>query len=124
MRDNGSACIFPIVKTKTKKSTPSVARAKKQPAAAAAPGRAGRPAGPADKDLETIHNEMTAQPETQHLEEWVSVDCPYCGEGMDVHVTSEQDGQSMYEDCGVCCRPVSLHVQVEDGELQVEAHRS
>lgn len=122
MRANGSACIFPIVKTKTKKSTPSVARAKK-PAAAAA-GRPGRPSGPADKDLETIHNEMTAKPETQHLEEWVSVDCPYCGEGMDIHVTSEQDGQTMYEDCGVCCRPVSLHITVEDEELQVEAHRS
>ena len=121
MRGQESACIFPIVKTKSKKTT--VARAKKQPVAAAA-GRAGRPAGPADKDLDSIHNEVTAQPETQHLEEWVSVDCPYCGEGMDVHVTSEQDGQSMYEDCGVCCRPVSLHVQVEDGELQVEAHRS
>lgn len=101
-----------VVKTKTKKPA-----AKKSAAA-------GRQAGPKDKDLDTIHNEVTAAPEKEHLEDWVSVDCPYCGEGMDVHVTSEQDGQSMYEDCGVCCRPVQLHIQVEEGELQVEAHRS
>ncbi|MDE2040237.1 MAG: CPXCG motif-containing cysteine-rich protein [Elusimicrobia bacterium] len=58
------------------------------------------------------------------MEDWVSVDCPYCGEGIDVHVTSEQDGQSLYEDCGVCCRPVSLWISVEDDEFQVEACRS
>jgi hypothetical protein len=107
------------VKTKTKKT---VARAKKSEASA--PTGPGRQAGPRDKDLETIHSEMTAQPQTQHLEEWVSVDCPFCAETMEVHVTSEQDGQTTYEDCGVCCRPVSLHIQVEDGEFHVEAHRS
>lgn len=94
-----------VVKTKTRK----------QP---------GRPAGPRDSDLETIQNEIVAQTESQHLEDWVSVDCPYCGEGIDVHVTSEQDGQSLYEDCGVCCRPVSLWISVEDDEFQVEACRS
>ena len=108
-----------IVKTKTSK--PSTTRTKK-PAEAAAP--AGRQSGPKDKDLETIHTEVTATPEKQHLEDWVQVQCPYCGEDIELHVTSEQDGQSMYEDCGVCCRPVQVHIHVEDDELQVEAHRS
>ena len=110
------------VKTKTRKQP--VARNAKRPAEAGAGSRPGRQAGPKDKDLDTIHNEVTAAPEKQHMEEWVSVDCPYCGEGIDVHVTSEQDGQTMYEDCGVCCRPVSVHIQIEDEEFQVEAHRS
>lgn len=105
------------MKTKTKKPVE-----RKKPAAAAA--RSGRQSGPKDTDLETIHNEVVAKPEVEHLEDFVSVECPYCGEGIDVHVTSEQDGQTMYEDCGVCCRPVQLHIQVEEGELQVEAHRS
>ena len=96
--------------------------AKKTVSAAAA--KPGRVAGPADKELETVLSEVTAQPETVHLEEWISVSCPYCGEDFEVHVTSEQDGQTMYEDCEVCCRPVSLHIQTEDGELQVEAYRS
>lgn len=76
------------------------------------------------KVLEAVLNEVTAQPVIEHLEEDVAVACPYCGEEFEIHVTTEQDGQSMYEDCQVCCRPISLHVQFEDGELQVEAYRS
>lgn len=68
--------------------------------------------------------EVTAEPETQHIEEDVQVECPYCGETFEIHVTTESDGQMMYEDCEVCCRPVSVHIQIEDGELQVEASRS
>ena len=108
-----------VVKTKTKKP---VARGKKS---VASKNGAGGATETADKDLETIQNEIAAVPQAQqHLEEWVSIDCPFCAETMEVHVTSEQDGQTMYEDCGVCCRPVSIHIQVEDDEFQVEAHRS
>lgn len=109
------------MKTKTKKAPTTRGR---KPAAEAAKAGPGRQAGPKDKDLDTIHNEVTAAPQTQHLEELMSVGCPYCGEDIEVHVTSEQDGQTMYEDCSVCCRPVQLHVHVEDDELQVEAQRS
>ena len=76
------------------------------------------------KVLEAVLSEVTAQPEIEHLEEDLSVACPYCGEEFEVHVTSEEDGHSMYEDCEVCCRPISLHVRIEEGELQVEAYRS
>jgi hypothetical protein len=76
------------------------------------------------KVLEAVLNEVTAQPETEHVEEDLSVACPYCGEEFEVHVTSEEDGQTLYEDCEVCCRPISLHVRMEDGELQVEGYRS
>lgn len=107
-----------VMKTKTKKP------AMRGKDTAAVSARPGRQAGPRDKVLETIRDEVTAQSLTQHLEDWVSVPCPYCGEDIDVHVTSEQDGQSMYEDCSVCCRPVALFVRLEEDELQVEAHRS
>ena len=76
------------------------------------------------KVLEAVLTEVTAQPETEHLEEDISVACPYCGEEFEVHLTSEQDGQTQYEDCQVCSRSMSLHIQVEEGELQVEAYRS
>ena len=76
------------------------------------------------KVLETVLNEVTAKPEIEHVEEDLSVACPYCGEEFEVHVTSEEDGHSMYEDCEVCCRPISLHVRMEEGELQIEAYRS
>jgi hypothetical protein len=77
-----------------------------------------------NKVLENVLTEVTAAPEKQHLEEWVQVPCPYCGEEFEIHVTSDQDGQSMYEDCEVCSRSVSLHVQIEDEEIHVEAYRS
>jgi len=86
--------------------------------------RKGRAPGPRDKVLERVLSEVTAEPQTQHLEQWVQVPCPYCGEEFEVHATSEQDGQTMYEDCHVCCRPVALLVHAEEGELHVEAHRS
>ncbi len=76
------------------------------------------------KVLEAVLNEVTAQPTTEHVEEDLSVACPYCGEEFEVHVTTEEDGQTMYEDCEVCCRPISLHVHTEEGELQIEAYRS
>ena len=76
------------------------------------------------KVLENVLTAVTAEPVTQHLEEWIQVPCPYCGEEFEVHVTSEEDGQTMYEDCEVCCRPISLHIHIEEGELTVEAYRS
>ena len=108
------------VKAKAAKKAGGKAKApKKAPA-----GRRGRAPGPRDKDLEAVLTEVTAAPEVRHLDEWVQVECPYCGESFEVHVTSDEVGQTMYEDCHVCCRPVSLFVQEEEGELQVEAHRS
>ncbi len=76
------------------------------------------------KVLETVLSEVTAQPEQEHLEEDVAVACPYCGEEFEVHLTSEQDGQTSYEDCLVCSRSISLHIQLEEGELVVEAYRA
>ena len=100
------------VKTKSPKPKKAVA------------SRAGRPTGPRDSELETVLTEVTAKPEVEHKEEWASIDCPYCGEGFEVHVNSEQDGQTIWEDCQVCSRTCSVHIQLEDGEFSVEAHRS
>lgn len=57
-------------------------------------------------------------------EEWLEITCPYCEEEFEVHVTSEEDGQTKYERCQVCCRPISMLVRAEDGELQIETYRS
>ncbi|MBI4377173.1 MAG: CPXCG motif-containing cysteine-rich protein [Elusimicrobia bacterium] len=106
----------------TKKPRKVPAHAGRQPHGAGS--RNGTSARGEDKVLENVLSEVTAEPASKRLEEWLSVACPYCGEEFEVHVTSEQDGQTMIEDCEVCCRPVSLHVQTEDDELQVEAYRS
>jgi hypothetical protein len=51
--------------------------------------------------------------------------CPYCGESVDFWL-DESGGRSQHyvEDCAVCCRPIELHVRVEeDGEPAVTVAR-
>lgn len=76
------------------------------------------------KNLDTVLKEVTAGTEKLDLDEWIQVQCPYCGEVFDIHATSEEAGQSMIEDCAVCCRPISLHIKVEEEELTVSAFRA
>jgi hypothetical protein len=78
----------------------------------------------ADKHIENVLQEMTAVPERPHVDQWSQVECPYCGENFEVHVTSEDDGANMSEDCQVCSRSISLHVHFEEDDLQVSAYRS
>ncbi|MBI5629311.1 MAG: CPXCG motif-containing cysteine-rich protein [Elusimicrobia bacterium] len=80
--------------------------------------------GPRDEELQSVFNEVSAAPSAVRTEQWLQVACPYCSEDFEVRLTSEEDGQSLYEDCQVCCRPIVLRVSNEDGELQVDAHRS
>jgi hypothetical protein len=49
------------------------------------------------------------QPET--------IACPYCGEEIEVLVDCSAGQQEYVEDCSVCCRPILLHIEVEDGDV-------
>lgn len=50
------------------------------------------------------------------------IDCPYCGETIEILIDPSLPEQSYIEDCQVCCRPISLRVRVdEDGVAQVSA---
>ncbi|MEE4376073.1 MAG: CPXCG motif-containing cysteine-rich protein [Candidatus Competibacteraceae bacterium] len=54
--------------------------------------------------------------------ETVSVDCPYCGELIELVVDCSLIEQNYIEDCEVCCRPIALTVHVdEDGAVTVSA---
>ncbi|MCX7086935.1 MAG: CPXCG motif-containing cysteine-rich protein [Methylococcales bacterium] len=46
-----------------------------------------------------------------------SMQCPYCGEQIDVTVDCSVDDQEYIEDCSVCCRPILFSVQAIDGEV-------
>lgn len=50
--------------------------------------------------------------------EEVSVECPYCGEGISIVVDTSVDAQEYVEDCSVCCRPIELTVKCADGEVE------
>ncbi len=48
------------------------------------------------------------------------IDCPYCGESIEVLIDASIREQQYVEDCQVCCRPITLSVSVaEDGSTHV-----
>ena len=51
----------------------------------------------------------------------VDIQCPYCGECIDVLIDDSIDEQRYIEDCQVCCRPISIAVTLRHGIPQVIA---
>ncbi|WP_350016039.1 CPXCG motif-containing cysteine-rich protein [Rhodanobacter sp. IGA1.0] len=50
------------------------------------------------------------------------IDCPYCGESIGILIDASIASQQYIEDCQVCCRPITLSVEVdEDGAVAVRA---
>jgi hypothetical protein len=48
--------------------------------------------------------------------------CPYCSEPIEIVIDPSVPSQSYIEDCQVCCRPISLDVEIdEDGHVEVHA---
>lgn len=46
------------------------------------------------------------------------IDCPYCGETIEVLVDASAGDQDYVEDCQVCCRPIELRVETgSDGAV-------
>lgn len=51
-----------------------------------------------------------------------TIDCPYCGESIEILIDASIPSQQYIEDCQVCCRPIMLSVSVEeDGTMRVRA---
>ncbi|NNF41141.1 MAG: CPXCG motif-containing cysteine-rich protein [Woeseiaceae bacterium] len=49
-----------------------------------------------------------------------AVDCPYCGELIDVLLDSSVTEQRYIEDCSVCCRPINFYVSLDNqGDLNL-----
>ncbi|MFN7184294.1 CPXCG motif-containing cysteine-rich protein [Thermomonas haemolytica] len=42
------------------------------------------------------------------------VACPYCGETITLMLDASAGAQHYIEDCAVCCRPITVVVEVED----------
>jgi len=54
----------------------------------------------------------------------VFIECPYCGETIEVLIDCSLPSQEYIEDCEVCCRPITLIVTSADSEMvQVEARQ-
>ncbi|HCU54489.1 MAG TPA: CPXCG motif-containing cysteine-rich protein [Gammaproteobacteria bacterium] len=58
------------------------------------------------------------------LSDSILINCPYCGEQIELEIDCTISQQEYVEDCQVCCQPISLRVTVgEEGEPQVEVRR-
>jgi hypothetical protein len=50
------------------------------------------------------------------------IDCPYCGETIEILIDTSIRSQQYIEDCQVCCRPITLRVEIDaDGAAQEHA---
>lgn len=51
-----------------------------------------------------------------------SVQCPYCGESIELLIDLSVPQQSYTEDCQVCCRPIIVSVDVDSsGGVEIVA---
>lgn len=51
------------------------------------------------------------------------IDCPYCGETIEVLVEAVDESCDYIEDCQVCCQPIVFHVEVSmTGEQTLTVH--
>lgn len=53
------------------------------------------------------------------VNEGVYFGCPYCGEEISMSFEIYSGGQEYIEDCEVCCRPIQVGYQVEDGRINL-----
>ena len=56
--------------------------------------------------------------------EAVEVQCPYCGETIEIEIELLDQTQSFIEDCTVCCRPIQYHVMPHEEGPEVVVSRS
>lgn len=49
----------------------------------------------------------------------ISVECPYCGEPIELAIDASAGSAEYVEDCQVCCRPLQVSVEVEGESLSV-----
>jgi hypothetical protein len=47
------------------------------------------------------------------------IDCPYCGEQIEILADSSIPEQAYIEDCSVCCRPINLQLVSEDDHCRL-----
>lgn len=55
------------------------------------------------------------------MNRWLSectVSCPFCAETITLLVDASAGSQEYIEDCQVCCRPMQVTLEADDGEIR------
>jgi uncharacterized Zn finger protein len=48
----------------------------------------------------------------------VSIQCPHCGESFSLTLDVSEGSAEFIVDCEVCCRPMTVNVTINDGEIE------
>lgn len=48
-----------------------------------------------------------------------NLDCPYCGESIQLVIDCSISDQEYIEDCQVCCRPINISINIDDEQVQI-----
>jgi hypothetical protein len=51
------------------------------------------------------------------MEEFVDIQCPYCGQNFEIVVDTSAGNQRFTTDCEVCCRPFEVVAECKGGEV-------
>jgi hypothetical protein len=51
------------------------------------------------------------------MQPFEAIQCPFCGQVFDVAIETAQESQRLILDCEICCRPLEVAVECQDGEI-------
>ncbi len=52
------------------------------------------------------------------------IDCPYCGQPLEITIDASVRQQDYIEDCQVCCKPIQFRIRVgADGHSSIDVRR-
>ena len=57
------------------------------------------------------------------MEDQFQVECPYCGEAVEIYVEPDVSGMFV-QDCEVCCNPWRVQIHDDDGERSLIVTRA
>ena len=51
------------------------------------------------------------------MEDWITIECPYCGQHFEIAVDASENRQQFVTDCDICCRPFDVTVESQNGRI-------
>jgi len=52
------------------------------------------------------------------VQDSLSLECPHCGEPFSIALDVSEGSAEFVVDCEVCCRPMTVTVRLQDGEIE------
>jgi hypothetical protein len=63
--------------------------------------------------LEPVYEPSDKSAEPGESAPYITVQCPYCGEGFETRLDLSAGSAAFTEDCQICCQPIEFAIQVD-----------